>query len=566
MSLLIKNINLVDVIKGEIRTADIYIEDGIFKKISEKISARAISKDENMVIINGVGRYAIPGLIDAHTHVELSMLSSASFAEAVLSNGTTAAVLDPHDVVNVLGHKGAKYLMQEMEQTDLTPVWMASPCVPSAPGYEDCYGQIYLDDIKTMIEQYGMHGIAEAMDYDRVISGEDSLSEILSYAREKQLMIDGHAPCVVGKDLDAYIAAGVRSDHESVTIEEMLEKYNKGMYVILRRGSLAEPTSAKELLDQTGETERILLSTDGCITAQDMLTHGHMNYALAQIVAEGVEAICAIRMATLYPAKAYGLHNMGAIEEGYIANMAIVNDLENFTIRDVIVKGKPYMGNYKREVYPTEVMESIHRAPIQAKDLSIPVPVQEGHVKVNILKVVDGTLETLHEERILPVKQGELQLADDLMYCAVIDRYREKGTIGLGIISNAGKMKGALAGSIAQDTQNLIVFGDNIMDMAEAMNAVIESQGGVFYLRNGKMKAQFALPVLGILSQERAEDFTKEVDNLIEQVRLGGLTLSNPILTMSLQIALAVIPEMAITNRGLLDIVNHRFIPVCELV
>ena len=265
MSLLIKNVAIADVLEDEIKTGDIYIRNGRFEKIAEHIDAGEIEEKEHLTVINGEGLTALPGLIDAHTHVELSMLSSESFAEALIQNGTTAAVLDPHDAVNVLGHKGAKYLMEEMKETELTPVWMASPCVPSAPGYEDCYGQVMLSDVKVMVEEYGMYGIAEAMDYNRVIAKEASLKEILDYGKEKGLKIDGHAPGVLGADLDTYIAAGVSSDHESVTVEEMLEKFRKGMYVIIRRGSLKEPASAKEFLDKAGDSDHILLSTDGCI-------------------------------------------------------------------------------------------------------------------------------------------------------------------------------------------------------------------------------------------------------------------------------------------------------------
>lgn len=337
MSLLIKHAAIADVLENEIKTGDIYIKDGRFEKIAEYIDAGEIEEKEHLTVINGEGLTALPGLIDAHTHVELSMLSSASFAEALIQNGTTAAVLDPHDAVNVLGHKGAKYLMEEMKETELTPVWMASPCVPSAPGYEDCYGQVMLSDVKVMVEEYGMYGIAEAMDYNRVIAKEASLKEILDYGKEKGLKIDGHAPGVLGADLDIYIAAGVSSDHESVTVEEMLEKLQKGMYVIIRRGSLKEPASAKEFLDKAGDSDHILLSTDGCITAKDMAEHGHMNYALAQIVAEGVEPLQAIKLATVYPAAAYGLKDRGVIAEGYRADMILVKNLTDFNVQYVIV-------------------------------------------------------------------------------------------------------------------------------------------------------------------------------------------------------------------------------------
>lgn len=294
-----------------------------------------------------------------------------------------------------------------------------------------------------------------------------------------------------------------------------------------------------------------------------------MNYALAQLVEEGVDVMQAVKMASLYPARAYGLTDRGAIAEGYRADMVIIEDTKDFKARNVIANGKLVEKTYKRCRFPREVMKSIRRRPITEEDITIALSEElkaAGRVKAHILEIVDGTLETLHEERELPVVNGKLQLEDDLMYCAVIDRYKKDGSIGIGIISKAGHLKGAFAGSIAQDTQNLIVFGDNIPDMVKALNQVIRKQGGMSYVKDGRKEQFVGLPVLGILSQEPIAVFAEETRILAERLSENGCTLKNPILTMSLQIPLAVIPEMAITNRGLLDIVNHRFIPVCEPV
>ena len=563
MRFLLRNVRLLDVLQGEIVKTDILMENGIFARIEPDMQIEA-ARDIKEVSCEGL--FALPGLIDAHSHVELSMLSSASFAEVVLQHGTTAAVLDAHDAVNVLGARGAAYLMKEMAHTPFTPVWMASPCVPSAPGFEDCYGQIELSDVKTMIEEYGMYGIAEAMDFHRVIEGESSLAAILAYGREKGLMIDGHAPCVRGEALDKYIAAGVKSDHESVTVEEMLEKYEKGMYVIVRRGSLQEPASASELIAKVGETERILLSTDGCITVQDILAHGHMNYALAQIVAEGVEPMRAVRMATLYPAKAYGLSHMGAVAVGKKADLVLVKDLQHFEAASVYVDGMPLLPSYQREDFPEEVIHSLHHRLLTDRDIRIEIPAGAREVKAAVLAIVDGTLETKKEEKILKAEENNLCLHEDILYCAVVDRYREEGSVGTGLVCGAGCFRGAVAGSIAQDTQNLIGLGNNSADMLLAMNEVLKRQGGVAFVQGGEVKAFLALPVMGVLSQLPAEAFAEEVQNLNLLLKEAGMSLSNPLLTMSLQIPLAVIPELAITNRGLLDINENRFIPVCRPV
>ena len=293
-----------------------------------------------------------------------------------------------------------------------------------------------------------------------------------------------------------------------------------------------------------------------------------MNYALAQIVEEGVEPIQAIKLATVYPAAAYGLKDRGVIAEGYRADMILVKNLIDFKVQDVIVNGEIARASYPRMDYPQEVIHSIKRDCLKEGELTIPLPEGciDGEVKVNIVKIVDGTLETIHEERKLPVKDGVLILEDDLMYCAVVDRYRKDGSVGIGIISRAGALQGAFAGSVGQDTQNLIAFGTSLSDMTMAFNQVIEKQGGLSYVRDGEAKQFVGLPVLGILSQKTMGEFVEETDTLLADLREHGCILKNPILTMSLQISLAVIPEMAITNRGLLDIVNNRFISVCELI
>lgn len=562
MQYLIKNARMVDVEKNKIRKTDIFIKDGIFEEISTDIN----HVSSQCQIIDANDLYALPGFIDAHSHVELSLLSSIPFAEAIMEKGTVAAVLDPHDVVNVLGAKGAKYLMDEMKCTQFTPVWMASPCVPSAPGYEDCFGQIILDDVKQMIEEYGMYGIAEAMDYNRVITEEKTLKEILEYAKSKQLMIDGHAPCVVGEDLDKYIDSGVSSDHESVSVEEMIEKFQKGMTVIIRRGSLKEPASAKEFLDQVGESERILLSTDGCITVQDILNYGHMNYALSQIVEEGVDPILAVKMATFYPAKRYHLEDLGSIQKGKTASLVLVKDLKDFQVEQVFVKGETVKRSNKEYLFNEEVLNSIHHKKITDKELMIEIPKDVTQIKANIVTIVDGTLETRKTNKILAVDNGKLKLPKDVMYCSVTNRYEKDGSTGVGLVDGIGKFEGAIAGSIGQDTQNIIALGSNLQDMKMVLNTVIEKQGGVALVVNGELIDFLELPVMGIMSQKPIEEFTEKLEELYRKIRERGMALMNPLLTLSLQISLAVIPEMAITNRGVLDVNKNQFISVVERI
>lgn len=561
--LAICNARLVNVYTGRIEDANVLVAGGLIARVSspkENFTARQI--------IDAQGMYLVPGFIDAHTHFELAMMSAVPFAEAVLPRGTTAAVVDPHDLANVMGIEGLRLLAEEIKLIPLKTYLMIPPCVPSAPKLEDAGATMTLQDIKLGLKLPYAHGIAETMDFNRVLDQEPELMAILSWAREEGILVDGHCPELRGKELQAYTSTGpILTDHESVTVEEMREKYQAGMRVIIRRGSLSEPASAGEFVNSLANTGNVLLATDGCITIGDMLDKGHMDNALRAVVAEGVDPITAVQMATINVARAYRLdHKLGGIAPGRSADMVLLSDLQDFQVQTVIVNGKKLEKDLHlpRFAYPDAALQTIKLSPVAEDTFHIKAPCAQGKAKVRVINIIDGTLATTEEHHELPVKGGLLcnDPKRDLLKVAVFERYGKTGTYAVGIIKGTGIKNGAVGGSVGQDTQNVVVVGTSDADMALAVNTLREQQGGLVVVGDGCVLASVRLPIAGIMTDIPPAQLKQEVAKFDAASASLGCTLTNPFLTLSLQIALAVIPELRITNRGLVDVLSGKFVPL----
>lgn len=549
--MIIVNAQIVNVFSGKINTGSIVVNNGRI----DAVLPREGQADPGP-IYDAKGKYVLPGLIDAHGHIEMSYLDATSFAKAVLPTGTTGAVLDPHDMMNALGVKGVELLVNELNTTKLKGYFMAPPCVPSAPKFEDAYGSAILDTTAYCVEKLGMNGIAEVMDFDRAIEHEPELSRILDWAKKKNLIIDGHAPELVGRDLQTYISMGPCTDHECVTVEEMREKYALGAYILLRKGSLSEPIHLEEFVQSVHDKSRILLCTDGSISTEDIVDKGYMNFSLSELVKDGIDPVEAITFATLNVARAYRLGGVGAISPGYSADLCIVEDLEEFRAIDTFVDGERIANADEttgRFEYPAEAC-SINRDFVSAKKFSFPP--KDQPCTANVLHVIDGTLATDIRQTVYD------DATDSVIKVSVINRYSEHAAPSLGLLGGFGDFKGALAGSIAQDTQNIIVVGDNSEDMAFAVNEIIQNNGGIVIVKEGRVKEFVPLPVGGIMSNASAIELKDSMSKLKRQVKKQGCVLTNPVFTISLQIPLAVIPKGAMTNRGLLDIEKQEIIPV----
>jgi len=513
------------------------------------------------------GKYLIPGLIDAHCHIEMSFMSPIPFVKTILSHGTTAAVLDMHDVCNA-GIECMHSFAWELAQTPLNVILMIPPCIPGTPTLEEAGAEMTLKDVQDAMRLPNAWGIAETMDFNRVLDQEPEIMSILAWGREQNLRIDGHCPELVGDDLQAYIAAGILTDHESVSLPEMLEKYRLGMKVILRRGSLQEPVRAGDLVAALPDTTNLLLSTDGCIFLDDILDKGHMNRALQAIVSEGVDPITAIQMATINVARAYGVdHHIGSIAPGRRADLVLVSDLQNFDVEAVFLGGKKYdPETYSIPPYnhPREVLNTVKMGEVSPETFQIKAPIASGEAEVRVMTIIAGTVATREEHERLPVVNGLLQpdVSRDLLKVAVFDRYREGGYHALGIVRGFGIKKGAFGGSVGQDSQNLVVVGSSDEDMALVVNTIREMQGGIVFAVDGQVVVKVSLPIAGIMSNIEPRELQRQFRELHQKLWEMGSKQDNPSFDLSLLLTCAVIPELKITNRGLVDALSGQFVPL----
>jgi len=559
--LLIRNANVVNVFLKKTELQDVAVCDGIVAGLFPAGEGPDAEK-----IVDAQGKYLLPGLIDAHTHVEMAYASPAAYAEGVLPWGTTTTIMDPHDTVNVMGNDGMQLLAEELASLPLKVVLMTPPCVPSAPTLEDAGFEVTYDSLCESRNFRLVRGVAETMDFTRVLGQEPEIMKILAHAREQEWLIDGHAPEVVGMDAQAYFGSGpIRTDHESVTVEEMYEKYALGVHVIIRRGSLSEPASAGELVKLLPDTSRLLLATDGCINVSDLVHKGHMNYALRQIVEEGVDPMTAIQMGTINVARAHRLdHRIGAIAPGYEADMFLVKDLKDFEPTQVFLNGEEIPRDLKlpRTQYPERVMNSIKLPELKPADLAIPA--EGDSAKVRVLRVVDQTLVTEYDVEDAKVVDGSVQpnVETDLLKGVTLERYGRGKGYSVGLIRGYGMKRGALAGSIGQDTQNMVGIGTNDADICLAVNEVTRMQGGMVLVADGEVLARIPMPIFGIMSEKSFPELEQEFLRFNEAYAALGGTLTDPSFTLSLLIPLAVIPAGALSNRGLVDVATGEFLDV----
>ncbi|MHB9032058.1 MAG: adenine deaminase [Anaerolineae bacterium] len=523
--------------------------------------------DEDTTILDAQGQYLLPGLISAHDHNEMTMMSMVPFTEAVLPQGTTSVILDPHDSVNVLGIAGLEAMLAEARDLPLHTVFMASPCVPSAPGLEHAGAEIGVRELAEMVALPGVRGVAEAMDFLGIINPTPEREAMLAWIRDNHLLVDGHCPELRGMDLNRYIAAGpVRTDHESASVDEQLEKLRTGMYVILRRGSVHEPMLASDLVNQLADTSNLLLAVDGCISVEDILQHGHMAWAVRQIIAEGVDPLVAIQMATLNVARCYGLDSqVGLLAPGRLANFILVDNLANFRVQAVYANGGrvPERLSLPRYTFKPQVTDTLRLNYLTAADFSIPAPTGAEQVTVRAVGVGNGALLTDEVIAKLETSQGLIQAepGSDILKLAVFNRYG-LGTRCLGFVHGYGLKRGAVAGSIGQDSQHLVVIGANDQDMQCAANRVNDLHGGFVVASDNQVIAELALPIAGIMTDASPLDLAARRLQIIRCCRELGSQLDDPIFILSLAITLVVIPQLKMSDLGLVDVATGQFKPL----
>jgi adenine deaminase len=508
--------------------------------------------------VDASGRFVVPGLIDAHVHVESSKLLPAEFARVVVARGTTAVVCDPHELANVLGADGAHWMLDASSGLPLRVYVMAPSCVP-ASALESARGPLGTDDMAGILRRGRALGVAEVMDFPSVIAGDpDVLAKVALHPH-----VDGHAPGVTGPALDAYAAAGIRSDHEATTWEEALEKRRRGLWVLLREASNARNLEALLELVRRHGPEYCAFCTDD--REPDMLVReGHIDAMCRQAVAHGIAPEDALLMATLHPARCHGLADLGAIAPGFRADLAVLDDLTSFRAAVVIAGGRVAARDGTTLPFPTPevpdwVRDTVRTAPLTdgAFDLGPPGD------RVRVIELVPEQLITGAGEEPPAVRDGRVVAdpARDLAKLAVIERHHATGRIGVGLVRGFGLRSGAFASTVAHDAHNIVVAGVDDASMRACADRLVALGGGIAVADGGTVRGELALPVAGLLSEEPADAVVARLDELVALLREQGVAGAAPFMTLSF-LALSVIPELKLTDQGLVDVVGARVVPL----
>jgi adenine deaminase len=499
------------------------------------------------------GAYLVPGFIDAHMHIESSKLMVDEFARAVLAQGTTAVVADPHEIANVLGTDGIHWLLDCCTDLPLDVFVMASSCVP-ASHFESPRRPFTAGDIESLLRRHRTIGVAEMMNFPGVIAG--SPSELAKLSTGLTDHVDGHAPGVRGPRLNAYIAAGIRSDHEATTFEEALEKRRLGMWVLLREASIAR--NLRDLLPLVKQ-----YGPDWCAFCTDdrepdfIVEHGHINQMVRVAVDGGISPEDALVMATINPATYHRLWRLGAIAPGYQADILVLDDLQSFRPRRVLKQGVD--PRIKKIDVPEWVKQTVSLAPVDSSSFRIPA----GPKKIRVMRVVPAQLLTGTESVEPSVNDGCIVAdpARDLVKIAVVERHHATGRIGLGFATNVGLKRGAFASTVAHDAHNIVVLGVDDVDMAACTMRLAEIGGGIIIADRGRVVEELPLPIAGLMSDRPLGEVHERLRSMEQRLRAMGVTVAAPFMTLSF-LALSVIPELKITDRGLVDVNRFELVPL----
>ena len=554
--LVLKNCQIVNVYSGEIENGDIAINDG-------KIAG--IGKYDGEKIIDAEGKFAAPGFIDAHIHIESSYISPEQLGKIIVPCGTTTIIADPHEIVNVCGLEGLRYMLAAAKRTKLNIVFGMPSCVP-ATDFEDAGAIINAEDMEELLADENIFGLGEFMNAPGVINCDERALKKIALAKRLGKLIDGHAPNVTGNNLNAYAAAGILGDHECMTVEEMQEKIARGMYILIREGSACH--NLRDLLKgvTVRNSRRILLCSDDR-QPKTIFDEGHIDNHLRICVEEGLDAIMAIQMASLNTSEAFRLFDRGAIRPGNRADIVLLSDLKNFKAEKVFIGGELVAknGKYLPEIIPQDISKV--RGSVRVKDFSAErLKMNLKSNKVNVIGILPGgvvTKKLTAEVNLTSDGDFIFDSTKDICKVAVIERHHETGKVGLGFLGGYGIKAGAVAISVAHDSHNIIVAGTNNEEMAFAVEELIKMEGGMILVKDGKIISSIPLPIAGIMSDKSGEFIAKELDKLHEKahIELGISKNVEPVMTLTFM-SLSVIPEIKLTDRGLFDYESFDFIEV----
>ncbi len=542
--LILSNARIVNVFNGEVESGNVAI-------YNDKIAGTGDYKKAKKVI-DLEGRYLAPGLINAHTHLESSMLDVEQYARAVVARGTLVVITDLHELANICGIDAIAYVLKSIQRIPLDLFVMVPSCVP--PTHLETSGaRLEADDLKRIFGWRAVIGLGEMMNYPGVISGDRSVFSKIELSRNK--IIDGHAPSLSGKDLNAYIAAGIYSDHESVSVEEASEKLKTGMYIMIREGSSEKNLEALLPLVTDKTYKRCIFVVDdrSCV---DLLQDGDMDAVVRKAIKLGLEPIRAIQMATINAGEYFGLNQLGAIAPGYTANLIVINDLKEFRVDMVIHHGRLVAKEGKAVFKSPSFLGNKPIATINIKPFSheeLRLEAKGGAMP--IIEIIPGQIIT--KKRLIKVEvKGGMVMTDienDVLKLVVVERHHATGNIGIGLVKGFGIKRGALVSSVAHDSHNIIAVGTNDEDIFTGIKEVERMQGGLFIVDAGEVIAGLPLPIGGLLSDRPLEDVVIQLERLEGIAAELGSQLLSPFTILSF-LALPVIPELRLTDLGLVDV------------
>jgi adenine deaminase len=554
----VRNGRIVDVFNGEIIEGDIAIADGYFAGIGQY---------EGKNTVDAQGRYVLPAFIDGHVHIESSLVTPSEFAKVLLPHGVTTVIADPHEIANVLGTEGIQYILDSSENLPFDIYIMLPSCVP-ATNFENSGAILKAENLSPFYQHPRVLGLAEVMNFPAVLHAEEDMLDKITDAKVFGKKVDGHAAGLTQKDLNVYMAAGIRTDHESTTASEAKERLKSGMYLMIREGTVAKDLHNLITVVNQYNSRRCLFVTDDK-HLDDLVLEGSIDHNVRLAIAEGISPITAIQMATINAAECFGLEDKGAIAAGYKADFSFVDDLESFRISHVYKDGMAVVQDGKLVIdcnnsHVNTLKQSVHFEEILEINLNIPL----SSKKANIIEIIPNSLITRHiVEEVNTCDQGSFlpAISADQLKLAVIERHHMTKQIGLGIVKGLGLKYGAIATTIAHDSHNLIIAGTNDADMALAANTIKEMQGGMIVVKNGQLLASLELPIAGLISDRPYREVYASLNNLhIALEKLGANNEFNPFLTLSF-LALPVIPELKLTDKGLFKVSKFEHIDISSV-
>ena len=543
--LVLKNAKYLNVFSNEFLCGDIAVANGLIA---------GVGKYDGKTEIDVSGKLVLPGFIDAHIHLESSMVTPAEFAKAVVAHGTTTVITDPHEITNVMGIDGVEYMIQASQNLPIDVHFMMPSCVP-ATEIDESGAELDCKDIDLYLDNKKVLGLAEMMNYVGVINGDKNVLSKIVTSQAHHKKIDGHAPELSGNDLNAYIAAGVYSDHECSTFENALEKLRKGQFIMIREGTAAHNLKALMPLLTQQYYSRCMFATDDKHPS-DLLYGGHIDYIVKQALKNGADPIVALKTATHHAARYFLLNNKGAIAPGYLADIVVVNNLEDFNVETVFKRGKLVFDGEVKDFSAPTVDEKLAEKCFDTFHLDSVTPSSfKVDGKLGLIGLVGGELLT----RNLGTAD-KIDVENDILKIACIERHKGTNHIGVGYVKGYSLKSGAVATSVAHDSHNIITVGCNDDDIAVAVNAIKDSNGGIAVVENGKIKALLELPIAGLMSDEPLTTVNEKLENAKSSAyELGADKSIDPFMTLSF-LSLPVIPSLRITTKGVFDAENWKML------